>query len=32
LLGNNKWGFEDLPLGGDMDYNDVVMQANFITI
>ncbi|MDB9330632.1 Ig-like domain-containing protein [Nodularia spumigena CS-591/04] len=29
LLGNNVWGFEDLPLGGDMDYNDVVIRANF---
>mgnify|MGYP002777042423 CR=1 FL=1 len=32
LLGHNTWGFEDLPLGGDMDYNDVVMRANFKTI
>jgi Domain of unknown function (DUF4114)/RTX calcium-binding nonapeptide repeat (4 copies) len=32
LLGNNKWGFEDLPLGGDKDYNDVVMQASFSRI
>ncbi|MCC5625767.1 DUF4114 domain-containing protein, partial [Nostoc sp. CHAB 5715] len=29
LLGNNTWGFEDLPLGGDKDYNDVIVQANF---
>ncbi|MFM7363599.1 MAG: DUF4114 domain-containing protein, partial [Cuspidothrix sp.] len=29
LLGNNVWGFEDLPQGGDMDYNDVVMRVNF---
>ncbi|MEA5572294.1 choice-of-anchor I family protein [Calothrix sp. UHCC 0171] len=26
LLGNNTWGFEDLPLGGDKDYNDIVLQ------
>ncbi|MDB9378442.1 Ig-like domain-containing protein [Nodularia sphaerocarpa] len=29
LLGNNRWGFEDLPLGGDFDYNDVIVQGNF---
>ncbi|MEA5513951.1 Ig-like domain-containing protein [Nodularia sp. UHCC 0506] len=29
LLGNNIWGFEDLPLGGDLDYNDIVVQGNF---
>ncbi|BAZ12575.1 hypothetical protein NIES4071_44060 [Calothrix sp. NIES-4071] len=32
LLGNNAWGFEDLPLGGDRDYNDVIVQANFSRI
>lgn len=32
LLGNNTWGFEDLPLGGDRDYNDVIVQANFSRI
>lgn len=29
LLGNNTWGFEDLAGGGDMDFNDVVIQAKF---
>lgn len=29
LLGNNSWGFEDLPLGGDKDFNDVVVRAKF---
>ncbi|MBW4553207.1 MAG: DUF4114 domain-containing protein [Aphanocapsa sp. GSE-SYN-MK-11-07L] len=28
LLGNNTWGFEDLPNLGDADYNDIVFQAN----
>ncbi|WP_444876500.1 esterase-like activity of phytase family protein [Brunnivagina elsteri] len=28
LLGNNTWGFEDLPLGGDKDYNDVIVRVN----
>ncbi|MEA5621260.1 DUF4114 domain-containing protein, partial [Cronbergia sp. UHCC 0137] len=28
LLGNNTFGFEDLPLGGDLDYNDVLVQIN----
>lgn len=32
LLGNNTWGFEDLPLSGDRDYNDVVMRANFNSV
>ena len=30
LLGNNTFGFEDLAGGGDMDFDDVVMQATFI--
>jgi Domain of unknown function (DUF4114) len=25
LLGNNTFGFEDLPNDGDKDYNDVIM-------
>ncbi|MEB3338042.1 MAG: DUF4114 domain-containing protein, partial [Leptolyngbyaceae bacterium] len=25
LLGNNIFGFEDLPMGGDKDYNDVIV-------
>ncbi|MEM1239338.1 MAG: DUF4114 domain-containing protein [Cyanobacteria bacterium P01_H01_bin.26] len=29
LLGNNTFGFEDLAGGGDMDFDDVVMQATF---
>jgi len=29
LLGNNTWGFEDLPDGGDRDFNDIVVQAKF---
>ncbi|MEH1902402.1 MAG: DUF4347 domain-containing protein [Nostoc sp.] len=28
LLGNNTFGFEDLPNGGDQDYNDVIVQVN----
>jgi uncharacterized repeat protein (TIGR01451 family) len=27
LLGNNVFGFEDLPRGGDLDYNDIIIQA-----
>ncbi|MBD2727535.1 beta-propeller fold lactonase family protein [Nostoc sp. FACHB-892] len=29
LLGNNTFGFEDLPNGGDKDYNDVIVQVKF---
>ncbi|MGB6297995.1 MAG: tandem-95 repeat protein [Rivularia sp. (in: cyanobacteria)] len=29
LLANNVFGFEDLPNGGDLDYNDIVITANF---
>jgi len=29
LLGDNKFGFEDLPGGGDLDFNDIVMQVKF---
>ena len=32
LLGNNTFGFEDLPNGGDRDYNDIVFQANFTVV
>ncbi|MEH2179923.1 DUF4347 domain-containing protein [Nostoc sp.] len=28
LLGNNTFGFEDLPNGGDKDYNDVIVRVN----
>lgn len=29
LLGNNTFGFEDLPNLGDLDYNDIVIEAAF---
>ncbi len=29
LLGDNLFGFEDLPGGGDLDYNDMVFQVAF---
>ncbi len=29
LLDNNKFGFEDLPNGGDGDYNDLTIQMEF---
>jgi alkaline phosphatase len=30
LVGNNKFGFEDLPNGGDMDFNDIEIEfTNF---
>ncbi len=28
LLGNNTFGFEDLPNGGDKDYNDMTVRVN----
>ncbi|BAY66604.1 Na-Ca exchanger/integrin-beta4 [Calothrix brevissima NIES-22] len=28
LLGNNVFGFEDLPSAGDKDFNDVVVRVN----
>lgn len=28
LLANNVFGFEDLPNGGDQDFNDVIVQVN----
>jgi uncharacterized repeat protein (TIGR01451 family) len=28
LLGNNVFGFEDLPLGGDKDFNDMIVRVN----
>jgi hypothetical protein len=31
-LGDNMWGFEDLPNGGDLDFNDIVVQAKFSVI
>lgn len=32
LLGNNIFGFEDLPNGGDSDYNDIIIKMNFTQI
>jgi hypothetical protein len=32
LLGDNTWGFEDLAFGGDRDFNDFVVQAEFSLI
>jgi phospholipase/lecithinase/hemolysin len=29
LLADNTFGFEDLPNGGDNDYNDLIIQATF---
>ncbi|ODG97965.1 hypothetical protein A4S05_11265 [Nostoc sp. KVJ20] len=29
LLGNNTFGFEDLPNGGDRDFNDIIVRVNF---
>jgi hypothetical protein len=29
LLGDNTFGFEDLPGGGDGDFNDLVLQVKF---
>jgi hypothetical protein len=29
LLGDNTWGFEDLPGGGDLDFNDMVIGLSF---
>jgi hypothetical protein len=28
LLGSNIFGFEDLPNGGDKDFNDVIVKVN----
>ncbi len=32
LLGNNVFGFEDKPSGGDRDYNDMVLQVNLSVV
>jgi hypothetical protein len=32
LLANNVFGFEDLPNGGDLDYNDMVIAANLSVV
>jgi hypothetical protein len=29
LLGDNVFGFEDLGIGGDFDYNDMVIKMDF---
>jgi hypothetical protein len=29
LLGDNIFGFEDLPGGGDFDYNDIIVKVKF---
>jgi Calx-beta domain/Domain of unknown function (DUF4114) len=31
LLGDNTFGFEDTRSGGDKDFNDTIVQANFAT-
>ncbi len=28
MLGNNIFGFEDLPNGGDLDYNDIIVKVD----
>ncbi|AFY48778.1 3-phytase (myo-inositol-hexaphosphate 3-phosphohydrolase) [Nostoc sp. PCC 7524] len=32
LLGDNVFGFEDLPNGGDQDFNDVIVQVNLSVV
>jgi uncharacterized repeat protein (TIGR01451 family) len=32
LLGNNIFSFEDLPGGGDKDYNDVIVRVNLSVV
>ncbi len=32
LLGDNTFGFEDLPGGGDLDYNDMIIKVDFTTV
>jgi hypothetical protein len=32
LLGNNTFGFEDLPNGGDFDYNDFIVKVNLTPV
>jgi hypothetical protein len=31
-LGDNTFGFEDLPNGGDLDYNDIIVKVNLSSI
>lgn len=30
-LGSNLFGFEDMVGGGDLDYNDIILQFSFLT-
>ncbi|MBV6626937.1 MAG: DUF4347 domain-containing protein [Rivularia sp. (in: Bacteria)] len=30
MLGDNTFGFEDLPNGGDLDYNDIIIRTKLI--
>ncbi|PAX53222.1 choice-of-anchor I family protein [Brunnivagina elsteri] len=32
LLGDNTFGFEDLPGGGDKDYNDIIVKVNLAPV
>ena len=32
LLGNNTFGFEDLPSGGDFDYNDIIVKIKLTPV
>ena len=32
LLGNNTFGFEDLPSGGDFDYNDIIVKVKLTPV
>ncbi|MFZ4558507.1 MAG: DUF4114 domain-containing protein, partial [Pseudanabaena sp.] len=32
LLGNNTFGFEDLPSGGDLDYNDIIVKVKLTPV
>jgi hypothetical protein len=32
MLGNNVFGFEDLPNGGDRDFNDMIVKVNLTAI
>ncbi|MEM6400848.1 MAG: transporter substrate-binding domain-containing protein, partial [Cyanobacteria bacterium P01_D01_bin.116] len=32
LLGDNTFGYEDLPGGGDGDFNDMIVKINFPTV
>ncbi|MGB3637655.1 MAG: DUF4114 domain-containing protein, partial [Rivularia sp. (in: cyanobacteria)] len=31
-IGNNTFGFEDLPGGGDEDFNDIVITINKLSV